>query len=125
MSDSNKELKFIVRGGRRGFAVTFYIGARFLNAECDCPAGVYGTFCQHRLKLLRGDGSEIVSDNENQLEEVVKNLPGTRLDAALNQFEIMASRVTELRINDPSTELDQAEFDFKAIRKKLSAAMMQ
>ena len=125
MSDSHKELKFIVAGGRRGFAVTFYIGAGFVNAECACPAGVYGNFCQHRLKLLRGDGSEIVSDNENQLEEVVKNLPGTRLDAALNQFELIASRVTELRINGPSAELDQAELDFKAIRKKLSAAMMQ
>ncbi len=125
MSDSHKELKFIVAAGRRKFAVTFYIGAGFLNAECDCPAGVYGNFCQHRLKLLRGNGSEIVSDNENQLEEVVKNLPGTRLDAALNQFEFMASRVTELRINGPSAELDQAELDFKAIRKKLSVAMMQ
>ncbi len=125
MSDSHKELKFIVAAGRHKFAVTFYIGAGFLNAECDCPAGVYGNFCQHRLKLLRGDGSEIVSDNANQLEKVLKKLPGTRLDAALSKFESMASRVTILRTNGPSAELDRAELEFKAIRKKLSVAMMQ
>ena len=124
MSDSLIELKFIIAAGSK-FTVTFYIGAGFLNAECDCRAARHGNFCQHRLKLLRGDGSEIVSGNEHQLEEVINNLPGTRLDVALGQFDFTASRVTELRIKGPSAELDQAELDFKSIRKKLSAAMLQ
>jgi len=124
-SSSINELKFVVAAGARKFSVTFYFGSGFFNADCDCQAAMYGNFCQHRLKLLRGDGSEIVSSNVNQLESALKSLPGTRLDAALSRFEIMASRISNLRADGPSAELDQAELEFKAVRRKLSVALMQ
>jgi hypothetical protein len=124
MSDSPIELKFKVAAGRAGFTVTFYIGAGYLNADCDCPAGKYGNFCQHRLKLLRGDGSEIVGDNLSDLEDVVKKLPGTRLESALIEFDALANQVTELRAKGSSAQLDQVEAEFKTARKKLSVMMM-
>ena len=124
MSDFPKELKFTVAAGPAWFTVTFYIGAGYLNADCDCPAGKYGNFCQHRLKLLRGDGSEIVGDKFNELEMVTKNLPGTRLETALIEFEALANQVTDLRAKGPSARLDEVEEKFKEARKKLSMMMM-
>ena len=124
MSDSPTELKIKVAAGRARFTVTFYIGAGYLNADCDCPAGKYGNFCQHRLKLLRGDGSEIVGDSLNDLEIIIAKLPGTRLESALIEFEALADKVTELRAKGPSAQLDKVEAEFKAARKKLSVMMM-
>lgn len=124
MGKSPTEIEFKVAKGRARFAVNFYFGAGYLNADCDCPAGKYGNFCQHRIKLLRGDGSEIVSDNLDDLEKVVSKLPGTRLESALVEFEVLASQVTALRAKGPSDELDEAEADFKVARKNLSVMMM-
>ena len=124
MDNSPTAIEFKVAVGRARFVVTFYLGKSYLNADCDCPAGKYGNFCQHRIKLLRGDGSEIVSDNLDDLEKVVSKLPGTRLESALIEFEVLASQVTELRAKGSSDELDKAEAEFKAARKKLSVMMM-
>jgi hypothetical protein len=124
MNSSPTELKFKVAVGRARFLVTFYLGKGYLNADCNCPAGQYGNFCQHRIKLLRGDGSQIVSDNLDDLVKVVNALPGTGLESALVEFEVHAGRVTELRPKGPSHELDKAETEFKAARRNLSAMMM-
>ena len=124
MDNSPTAIEFKVAVGRARFVVTFYLGESYLNADCDCPAGKYGNFCQHRIKLLQGDGSEIVSDNLDDLEKVVRKLPGTRLESALIEFEVLASQVTELRAKGTSDELDKAEAEFKAARKKLSVMMM-
>ena len=81
-------------------------------------------FCAHRLKLLRGDRSEIVSKNAADLSRVLDKLPGTRLDTALVEFNSLANQVTTLREKGESDELKKAESEFKKARKKLSIAMM-
>jgi hypothetical protein len=123
-SGSPKELKFKILAGKTHFNVVFYLGTGYVNADCDCPAGKYGNFCQHRLRLLRGDGSQIAGDNLSDLTLIVESLPGTRLESALSKFERLAKQVNELREKGPSTELDEIEIEFKAARKELSFAMM-
>ena len=90
MSDSPTELKIKVAAGRARFTVTFYIGAGYLNADCDCPAGKYGNFCQHRLKLLRGDGSEIVGDSLNDLEIIIGKGIDKLTSSVIGMWEYLA-----------------------------------
>ena len=51
------------------------------NIFCDCPAGILGQNCKHKLQVINGDlskPSKIVSgdlDKLSSISEIVKNFP--------------------------------------------------
>ncbi|MCA0905149.1 SWIM zinc finger family protein [Ruegeria marisrubri] len=49
---------------------------------CTCPAGENGQQCKHRLSILEGDDSKVISAT-HPASEVAAILPGTRLGNSL------------------------------------------
>jgi hypothetical protein len=55
----------------------------FLRMTCSCQAADYGIHCHHRLELLAGDASAVVSGNAADVSTLVDMLAGSTLEAAL------------------------------------------
>ena len=84
------ELRFLVQGSAEvPYRVTFQKNANNLSAYCTCPAGENGQYCKHRFNILGGITEGIVSGNEQDVKVVESWLPGTDVEAALN--EVMAA----------------------------------
>lgn len=78
------EIEFLVQGSSPDpYKVTFTLDVKKLNAFCTCPAGENGQYCKHRLAILGGDSSAIVSDNMDKVSLVSSWLSGTDLEEAL------------------------------------------
>lgn len=83
----NNETQFLVQGSApEPYTVTLYLLGSNLSASCTCPAGQYGTYCKHRIAVLSGDTSSIVSDNVAEVAVVTRWLIGTPLADALADF---------------------------------------
>jgi len=96
--------EFFVQGSAaEPYRVTFKKESNNLNAYCTCPAGQNGMYCKHRFNILKGNTKGIVSDNQSDVAEVTSWLPGTDVEAAIK-------------------EVDLLEAEFARIKKQLSAA---
>lgn len=96
MENATEKLEFIVRsspgdGAYRLTANRIGLGIRFM---CSCPAAENGTHCKHRLALLIGDLTSLVSEDSNNVEELIKMVSCTSLANAIleltrleNEFE--------------------------------------
>ncbi len=106
------ELVFEVRGSSaEPYDVTFIKDGDSLTALCSCPAGQYGNFCKHRIAILDGNASAIVSDNAEQVATVLEWLQGSDVAKALAEF-----RAIEKSKDDPKSAL-------VAAKRKLARAM--
>lgn len=105
------ELTFLVKGSAaEPYELTFIKDGLSLTALCSCPAGEHGNFCKHRISILDGKTSAIVSSNADDVSKVVGWLSGTDVEAALTDL-----REAE-KIADSKTSLTAA-------KKKLARAM--
>ena len=68
--------------------------------------------CKHRLNILKGDVKGIVSQNEEDVKEVVSWLPGSDVEAVLNELDAA------------ETEYKNANAKFKAVKKSLARALL-
>ena len=62
------------------FAVSFEKDDKSVHAFCDCEAGKNGISCKHRVSLMNGEFSKIVSGNKQQLQAVKEMLRGSELE---------------------------------------------
>lgn len=85
------------------YEVRFIRSVEALNAFCSCPAGTYGTYCKHRLAIMSGDSSRVVSENAREVEVVQLWLKETPLAEALH-------------------ELAEAERELKRARRRVTSA---
>lgn len=109
---NTSELTFQVKGSSTDpYEVTFIKDGDSLTALCSCPAGQYGNYCKHRIAILEGDNTAIVSDNAYQAATVGNWLKGTDVAAALSEFR-----------NIEETG-DQAKSVLVAAKRKLARAM--
>ena len=107
-----QELTFLVKGSSKDpYEVIFIKDGDSLTAICSCPAGQHGNFCKHRIAILDGKSTAIVSDNADSVATVVDWLPGTDVDAAL----------TALRAIESAKPVDKSELS--AAKRKLARAM--
>ena len=82
-----EEINFLVKGSSpEPYELTFVKDGDSLTAICTCPAGTYGNFCKHRISILDGDISAIVSDNAELAKTVLAWLAGTDVEAALSEL---------------------------------------
>lgn len=106
------ELNFAVQGSAdEPYLVTFRRDGDNLTATCSCRAGELGQLCKHRVQLINGDVSDLVSDNEPEVDEIAGLIAGTGVSAALD-----ALRAAEQAEKDAKREV--------ANRKKALARVM-
>ena len=78
---------FLVSGsGPKPYQVEFVKDDAGLKAYCNCLAGTHGSHCEHRINILAGDSSGIVSDVDDKFELVSEWLCGTGLESALTEL---------------------------------------
>ena len=66
-----EEIFFLVQGSaEEPYKVTFRKTGNNLSAYCTCPAGENGQHSKHRMNILRGITSGIVSGNEAKVQVV-------------------------------------------------------
>lgn len=107
-----EQLVFNVKGSSaKPYEVTFIKDGDSLTALCTCPAGEFGNFCKHRITILDGSATAVVSDNADQLGKVIEWLAGTDVELAL----------TELRIAEKDADTDKK--DIVVLKRKLARAM--
>lgn len=77
-------LTFQVQGsGVQPYTVTFRRVGINLTARCTCPAGMKGTYCKHRFRILRGDTEGVIGDRFDDCQTVASWLAGTDVEQAM------------------------------------------
>lgn len=106
------EIKFRVKGSAaEPYHVTFSRAGGELRAYCTCPAGENGQYCKHRLRILAGNSSEIVTANAEQVRQVQNWLAGTRLQIALSE------------VAEAERQAESAKRHLAAAKKRLAKLM--
>ena len=81
------EINFMVKGSAEDpYEVTFLRNDDKLLVFCTCPAGENRRHCKHRVAIMNGSSSNIVSDNRDQIPTVQDWLQGTAVEAALREY---------------------------------------
>jgi len=57
-----------------------------LTMTCTCQAATFNKHCKHRLNLLTGVVSDLVSGNETDVEKLAIMVQGTDVEAALSEY---------------------------------------
>lgn len=82
-----ERVEFIVKGSQGDpYAVTFEVSGNNANAFCTCDAGSNGLWCKHRVGILAGDASRLLSDNAADITRVNALIRGTDLETAYADF---------------------------------------
>lgn len=106
-----EEIRFLVQGtAKEPYRVTFRKTANNLAAYCTCPAGENGQHCKHRMNILRGITSGIVSGNEARVQVVTLWLPGTDVEVALSS------------VIDAEKQYERAKLELSTAKKRLAKA---
>ena len=107
-----EELIFLVKGSSaKPYEVIIIKDGDSLTALCSCPAGQHGNFCKHRIGILDGKSTGIVSDNIGCVATAAGWLAGTDFEAAL----------AEVRAAEKLKEPDKTTL--ASAKKKLARAM--
>ena len=78
---------FLVSGsGPKPYQVEFVKDDAGLKVYRNCLAGTHGSHCKHRINILAGDSSGVVSDVDDKFELISKWLYGTGLESALKEL---------------------------------------
>jgi len=89
------ELVFKVQGSEaEPYNVVFRRRGLNLTATCTCKGGEMGQVCKHRLGLLAGDSSNVVSDNALDVALIPKLVLGTDVEKALEAL-VVAEKALE------------------------------
>lgn len=93
--------------------VTFVKTDNNLSGFCTCTLGQSQEYCEHRLDILRGDTSAIVSDNVDDAAAVAQWVVGTDVYSAMLEIEQWENRAAEAadRLEQAKQRLGQAMRD--------------
>jgi hypothetical protein len=58
-----------------------------LTASCTCRAAFMGQLCKHRLSILNGDGSNVISENRDEVALIPNYLNGTETEKFMNAYK--------------------------------------
>jgi len=107
-----EHLKFSVEGSQGDpYEITFEIDGTNANAYCTCPAGSNGLYCKHRLSIMDGEVSRLVSDNTADVIRLKTLLQNTGLVTAYNR--VLAAEAVHA----------ESKKSLDAAKKNLSKAM--
>ena len=93
-----KKFDFLVRGSEpQPYEVSFLFDGKDLLASCICRAGITGQHCKHRIDILKGDLSAIVSHNEAEVSGLINVFKNTPLSTALDDLELKEKELKKLQ----------------------------
>jgi len=95
-------LEFLVQGGSlQPYTVAFWRDGDNLTSSCTCMAGIRGTYCKHRIALLEGDYSAVVSDNKDDFSKLQEMVKGSDVEEPLQlvRESIEAKKMLKMRVN--------------------------
>ncbi|WP_295430706.1 SWIM zinc finger family protein [uncultured Thiodictyon sp.] len=105
-------VSFLVAGSaEEPYEVIFRNENGKVNVFCTCPAGENGLHCKHRLAIIEGSASAVVSANLDELEVVRTWLNGSDLEMACSEFR------------DAEKSFEEAKARFAKVKKKLGKVM--
>ncbi len=94
---NNITREFLVHGSEPSpYKVVFLKKGQNLMATCTCRAGIMGMLCKHRLSILDGDKSAVVSDNDDQVAEVASWLLGSSVAEAISEVVSLEGQKREI-----------------------------
>jgi hypothetical protein len=106
------EIKFIVQGSAPApYHVLFKKNGTNLMASCTCPAGIVGQYCKHRIRIIFGDPSGIISDNLSDVSEIQNWVRGTDVEKAF------------LLLQEAEQQLEEAKKQVSLSKKRLARVM--
>lgn len=92
--------EFLVQGSEPSpYKVRFKKDSDDLKATCSCRAGISGMLCKHRLSILDGDKSAVVSDNADQVSEVSSWLEGSKVSDAISEVVSLEAQKKQIEAN--------------------------
>jgi hypothetical protein len=104
-----EKIEFKVQGREdEPYTVTINKVGSNLSAECTCAAGTYGSFCKHRVNIIKGNKDGIVSTNLSELPIVKKWFTGTIIEKNI------------LEIEKTEAEIETLNKKVKGLKKQLS-----
>ena len=96
------EYYFEIKGTSGTYKVIVRKDGDIASASCSCAAGIQGMHCKHRIALLTGDTSKLLSTNYQEALNLKEFIRETTLERALIEFR-------------------EAESNYERTKKELSA----
>ncbi|MDE1901492.1 MAG: SWIM zinc finger family protein [Alphaproteobacteria bacterium] len=82
------KIEFSIQGREpKPYLVIFERKGNHLNAMCSCPAGKNGQYCKHRLGLLAGDVTNLVSNNASDVSKLPDMLKDSDVQTAMEHLQ--------------------------------------
>jgi hypothetical protein len=95
------------------YKIIFEIEGDRANAYCSCQAGQSGQYCKHRITILSGDLTYIVSENAAEASQLHDLLQGTDLMDSFDSFLKAEALAEEAKENLDSAKRDLARAMFR------------
>jgi uncharacterized Zn finger protein len=106
------ELNFLVQGSESDpYRVVFRRIEDNFTATCTCKGAEMGQVCKHRVNLLKGDITGLVSGNSDQLNHLPEMFAGTDVERAYE------------KLIEAEATVEAAKLEFSRCKKALARAM--
>lgn len=103
------EIVFVVQGSApEPYRVVFRKDGDRLTASCTCPAGTFSQLCKHRVRIMSGDHSGIISENFRAVLDIQTWVSGTGIRDAL------------IELRDAEKQLEEAKKRIASSKKRLA-----
>lgn len=88
MDSQSERIEFLIQGSAtEPYRVSFWRVGDNVKSFCTCQAGRNGLACKHRLSLLDGDVTNLVSSGPNSFQKLQRMLEGSDVGVALRALE--------------------------------------
>jgi len=97
MNLADERIEYLVQGrADEPYRVSFWRVGNDVKSSCTCRAGKSGRACKHRLNLLDGDVTNIVSSSPDSFQQMQSMLEGSDVGEALHAVDSIAPRLHTL-----------------------------
>lgn len=88
MDSQSERIEFLVQGSAsEPYRAAFWRVSDNVKSSCTCQAGKNGLACKHRLSLLDGDVTNLVSSSPDSFLKLQRMLEGSDVGAALRALD--------------------------------------
>ena len=88
MNPQSERIEFLVQGSAaEPYRVSFWRVGDNVKSSCTCQAGKNGLACKHRLSLLDGDVTNLVSSIPDSFKNLQRMLEGSDVGVALHALD--------------------------------------
>ncbi len=108
------EITFFVQGSAsEPYFVVFKKTDVNITASCTCRAGIFRQYCKHRVRIMLGDPTGIVSENISEVSDIQSWLCGTDVEKAL------------LDLREAEQQLEEAKRHVSISKKRLARTLKE